>query len=466
MKATMEQLEHSRVKLTITVEAAEFEAAMQKAYLSTRGRIAVPGFRKGKAPRRIIEQTYGEGVFYEDAFETVYRDTYPKAAEEYALETVEDPQLDVEQIESGSDLIYTAEVTVRPEVTLGQYKGIEVTKPAYPVDDEAINAEIEQARERVATWADVDGAAEMGHNVIIDYAGTVDGVAFQGGTAEMQSLQLGSGRFIPGFEEGVVGMAIDEERDVPVTFPTEYHAEELAGKEAIFHVKLHQVQKKELPALDDELAKDVSEHETLDAYRADIRQRLEQQAEQRADAEYENALIDAIAANATVEIPDVMIEHQIDDSLREMSYRLAMQGMRLEQFLTYTGQTIEALRDQYRPESERRVRAGLALEAIRKAEGIDFDAAADDALLDKELADIAQARSKSVEEVRAGLSDNERQYIVDRIVTQKVIDLVRNQAVALAPEAEAKPAAKPKKSTKKAKQTEVTAEEAVPSKEE
>lgn len=425
MTISVEKLSSNKVKISFDIEAEKFEEAMQKSYLKNRGRVNVPGFRKGKAPRKLIENMYGEGVFYDDAFEALFPEAYDKAVEENALEPVDRPNVDIQQIGSGKNLQFTAEVFVRPDVTLGEYKGLKVERHEHPVTDEQVDAQVEQARQRAAREISVEDRAVQDDDIVnLDYAGTVDGVAFEGGTAKGQRLTIGSGQFIPGFEEQMVGMQIGEEKDLSVKFPEEYHAKELAGKDAVFHVKVNSIAVRELPALDDDFAKDVSEFDTLDAYKQDIRAKLEAESKEHCDAEFENALVDAAVANATLDVPGAMIERQIDGMLRDFQMRLAYQGMRLEDFMKYTGQGIEELRTQYREQADKRVRAELVLQAIKKAEGIE----ATDEEVEAEIAKFAEEGKKTVEEFKASLKPEDIDYLKDSIGIRKTVDMLKAAA--------------------------------------
>ncbi|MGI6316988.1 MAG: trigger factor [Christensenellales bacterium] len=424
MSYTVEKTDTNQVKLTITVPAEEFSAAMQSAYIKLRGRIHINGFRPGKAPRAVIERQYGEEIFYEDAVDALMPKAYDAAVEESGIYPVDQPRVDFTQIGSGKDFIFTCDVTVKPEVTLGLYKGLEVVKPAHVVTDADVDAEIERSRQRLARWNVAERPVETGDQIRLDYAGTVDGVPFEGGTAENQTLEIGSGRFIPGFEEQLVGAAAGEEKDVEVTFPEEYHAPELAGKAAVFHCKILEVKAKSLPELDDEFAKDVSEFETLEEYKADIRATQEKQASQRNENELETVLVEAAVANARMEIPDCMVEHQIDNMLREMQYQMSYQGLKLEDYLKYTGTTMEQLREQNKEEALRRVKAQLVLEAIQKTEGLE----ASEEELERELAEIA-TEARPVEKIREEMAPADKDYFNGRILLKKTLALLKDTAV-------------------------------------
>ena len=425
MTSTIEKGEKNQVKLTITVDAETFEKALQAAYLKNRGRIAVPGFRKGKAPRRVIEQYYGPQVFYSDAIDAVYYEAYEAAVKEHDVEPVDAPSVDIVSIDDNG-FVFTAEVDVKPEVTLGQYKGIEVTRTTYTVPDAMVEADIQATREHQARLVEVEREAAMGDTVTMDYAGTVDGVAFDGGTAQDQNLELGSGRFIPGFEEQLVGMKAGEEKDINVTFPSEYHAEDLAGKDAVFHVALKQVQEKQLPELDDEFVKDVSEDcDTLEQYRAAVRERMSKEAAQRSDTEFDNDLLTKVVENAQVDIPNSMIERQIDALVRDMERSLSYQGLSMELFIQYTGSTMDQIRDRYRAEAERRVKSQLVMEAVVAAENI----AVDEEEIEAQIRELAESTKQDIEELRGKIDEQQRAYIGEDIAMRKAFDLLRAEAV-------------------------------------
>lgn len=394
---------------------------MQKAYLKNRGKINVPGFRRGKAPRKLIETMYGESVFYDDAFQLIFPDLYDEAVKENNLQVVDQPEVDVQEIGEGKDLVFSCEVFVRPDVTLGDYKGLTVNVTKQTVTDADVDARIEQDRKKVARQIDVEGALENGDTVKLNYMGTVDGVAFEGGTAENQTLTLGSGQFIPGFEEQMVGMNIGEEKDLNVTFPEKYHSEELAGKNAVFHVKVLSATRTELPKLDDDFAADASEYNTFAEYKDSIVKELNDRAAKNNEIAVENALVEKAVENASMDIPQAMINEQTNYLLREMQMRMAYQGLKMEDYLKYTGQTIEQLADMYKGEAEHRVKVELTLEAIRKAEGIeptDEDVA-------KQIAEQAERMGQSVEDFEKTLTDEQRGYLRDTAAIQKVVDLMK-----------------------------------------
>lgn len=424
--ATMEKLEGSKVKLTIEVAADEFEKAVQQAYLKTRKNYSVPGFRKGHAPRKVIENAYGWLVFFDDAFDIVYPEAYEAAVKEHGITPVDRPDVSILSCEQGAPVVFAAEVAVKPEVVLGAYKGIEVEKHEYNVTDEMVEAEIDKEREKIASTTEVTGRpVANGDKVNLDYSGSVDGVKFEGGTAENQELTIGSGMFIPGFEEQMVGMNPGEEKDITVTFPEQYHSEELAGKEAVFHVKVNAIEETILPEADDEFAKDVSEFDTIEELRADKRKKLEEAEAQHAKNLRENELITKACENAAVEIPEAMIERQMDHILNDIRYRLSMQGISLEDYCKYTGTSIEDMRKEMRGDAEKRVKSQLVLEAISKAEAI--EAAAEE--IEEKLNEYAAQFGDKAETFKAGLTDEDKLYFADQIVLDKTIALLNENAV-------------------------------------
>ena len=433
MSTTVEKIASNKVKLSFDIDSAKFDEAMGKAYLKVRNQVTIPGFRKGKAPRKMIENMYGEGVFYDEAFELIFDEVYGPAVDENKIEVVDRPEIEIQEIGAGKNLKFTCEVFVKPDVTLGEYKGVSVKKETTVVTDVEVDARVEEERNKQATEIQVeDRAVAEGDTVNLDYAGTVDGVAFAGGTAQDQTLKIGSGSFIPGFEEQMIGMNIGEEKDLQVTFPEKYHAEELAGKAAVFHVKVNSITETQLPALDDDFAKDISEFDTLEEYKADIRAKLEAQAAERDNNNFTNAVIEKVLENATVEIPEAMIERQIDSMMRDFEYRLRAQGLKLADFMKYTGQDEKAFRANYRDQAEKSVKAHLVLEAIENAEA--FEATEEE--IDEQIAKFAPQTGKSVDELKATFSEADREYFKADAIRDKAIKFLVDNAVAEA-EAEA-----------------------------
>ena len=427
MSTTVEKISSNKVKLSFDIDAAKFDEAMGKAYIKVRGQVAIPGFRKGHAPRKMIENMYGEGVFYDEAFELIFDEVYGPAIDENKLEVVDRPQVDIQQIGAGKNLQFTCEVFVKPDVTLGEYKGVEVKREHTLVTEDEVNAEIEKERNKQAAEVAVDDRpVAEGDTVNLDYSGSVDGVKFAGGTAENQTLKIGSHTFIPGFEEQMVGMNIGEEKDLNVTFPTEYHAKELAGKEAVFHVKVNGITETQLPALDDDFAKDISEFDTLDAYKADVRAKLEAQAAERDNNVFTNAVIGKVMENATVEIPEAMIERQIDSMIRNFEARLAQQGLKLADFMKYTGQDEKSFRGQYRDQAEKSVRANLVLEAIENVEK--FEVAEEE--IDAEIEKFAKQIGQNVEDLKKNLTEGDREYFKADVIRDKAVKFLCDNAKA------------------------------------
>lgn len=427
MSTTVEKIASNKVKMSFDIDSAKFDEAMGKAYLKVRTQVTIPGFRKGKAPRKMIENMYGEGVFYDEAFELIFDEVYGPAVDEHKVEVVDRPEIEIQEIGAGKNLKFTCEVFVKPDVTLGEYKGVAVKKENTLVTDADVDAKVEEERGKQATEVQVeDRAVAEGDTVNLDYAGSVDGVAFEGGTAQDQTLKIGSHTFIPGFEEQMVGMNIGEEKDLQVTFPEQYHAQELAGKAAVFHVKVNAITETQLPALDDEFAKDISEFDTLDEYKADIRAKLEAQAAERDQNNFTNAVIEKVLENATVEIPDAMVERQIDSMMRDFEYRLMGNGLKLEDFIKYTGSDIKTFRENYREQAAKSVKAHLVLEAIEKAEAID----ATEEQIDKQLAAFAEQTGKTVEEFKKSLSESDMTYFKADAIRDNCVKFLTDSAKA------------------------------------
>lgn len=426
MSLQVEKLEKNMVKLTIEASAEEFEAAIEKAYLKNRSKLAIQGFRKGKAPRKIIEKMYGVGFFYEDAANFVIPDAYEKAAEESKLDIVAQPEIDVVQIESGKPFIFTATVAVKPEVTLGDYKGISVEKANVEVTEEEINAELDKAREQNSRTINVeDRPAKDGDQTVIDFEGFVDGVPFEGGKGEDYPLTLGSHSFIDTFEEQLVGKNIGEEVEVNVTFPTEYHAENLAGKPAMFKVTIKEIKEKELPTLDDDFAKDVSEFDTLDEYKEDVKSTILEKKEKEAKSAKEDAVIAKIIENATMDIPNPMVDTQVRQMADEFAQRIQAQGLSVEQYFQFTGMDSKAFIESLRPQAVKRIESRLVLEAIVKAENI----VATEVEFEKEIEEMASMYQMEVAKLKDLLGEREKEQIMMDMAVQKAVDFVVDAAV-------------------------------------
>lgn len=425
MAVKTEQVEKNLVKVVFEVSADEFEAAIKKVYAKNAKKYSVPGFRKGKVPRAVIEKYYTEAVFYDDAINLVLPEAYEAAIKEAGLEPVARPELDVEEIKSGEPVVFTALVTTKPEVTLGEYKGIKIDKIEHNVTDEDVDKEVESVQKRNARLVPVeDRAAENGDIAVIDFEGFTDGVAFAGGKGENYELELGSGSFIPGFEDQLVGKNAGEDVEVNVTFPTEYHSDELAGKDAMFKVKIHELKKKDLPELDDDFASEVSEFETLDEYKKSIRERLLKDAENKTKTETENAIIAKATENATVDIPKAMVDAQIDSMVQDFAQRLQYQGMSLEMYMQYTGSTPDAFRESFREQAEKQTKTMLVLEAIYKTENVDVT---DEEVNDK-IAEMAKMYNMELDKLSELISDAEKESIRDDVKMSKTVDLLVNNA--------------------------------------
>ena len=427
MSLKVENLEKNMIKLTIEVEASELEKAIDKAYQKQKNQINIPGFRKGKAPRKMIEKMYGAGVFYEDAANALIPESYSKALDEYeGTEIVSSPTIDIVQIESGKPFIFTAEVAVKPEVTLGQYKGVEIDKVEVTVSAEEVDAEIKREQEANAREIAVeDRAVKDGDMTVIDFEGFVDGEAFAGGKGEDYPLTIGSGAFIPGFEEQLVGAEIGKEVEVKVTFPADYHAAELAGKEAVFKCTVKEIKEKELPELDDEFASEVSEFDTMEEYKASVEKKLADKKAVEVKNAKENAVVDAIVANAAMDIPKAMIETQQRQMVDEFAQRLQMQGLSLEQYFQFTGMTASAMMDQVKPQAESRIKSSLVLEAIVAAEGI--EATAED--FAAEVAKMAEQYKMEVTAIEEMLGEGGKKQIMGDLAIAKAVDFVVANAV-------------------------------------
>ena len=434
MKATFISREKNDVKFTIEFTAEEFENAQIKAFQQNKDKFQIDGFRKGKAPRTIIERHYGEGVFFEDAIDELFRENYGKALAELELEVIDSPRAEFGKIAKGEGFTATITVACYPIVDVKDYKGVEIEKVTEEVKDEDVDKEIEALRKRNARMVAVERPAKEGDTLLLDYSGFVGDEQFEGGTAERQELKLGSGMFIPGFEEQLEGVAPGEKKDVTVTFPEDYHAENLAGKEAVFHCLVHEVKEEQLPEADDEFAKDVSEFDTLEEYKADIAKKLKEQNDRRAQNEYENALMDKICEEAQADIPDSMVERQIDYHLRDMEMRMSYQGLKMSDYLAYTGMTVAQLREMYRGDALKTVKQQLVLEAIKKAENIE----ADQEGIDKEIARYAEMFKKDAEEYKKEIKPDELEYIKETVTVNNIIEFIKQNNKPAAKRAPAK----------------------------
>lgn len=426
MSLQVEKLEKNMVKLTIETSAEEFETALEKAYLKNRGKINLQGFRKGKAPRAMIEKMYGASIFYEDAANLIMPEAYEKAALESGLDIVSRPEIDVVQVEKGMPFIFTAEVAVKPEVTLGDYKGLEVEKTDVEVTEEEILAELDKVREQNSRTISVtDRAVVDGDITTIDFEGFADGVPFEGGKGTDYELTIGSHSFIDTFEEQLIGKNIGEEVEVNVTFPAEYHAPDLAGKPALFKVTVKDIKSKELPELDDEFAKDVSEFDTLDEYKADIKSTILERKTKEAVRVKEDKLVDKVIENATMEIPEAMIDTQVRQMADEFAQRLQMQGLSVEQYFQFTGMDGNKMIEQMKPQAVKRIQSRLVLEAIVKAENITVS----DEAFDKEVEQMAASYKMELDKLKELISEKEKEQIVMDIAVQKAVDFVVETAV-------------------------------------
>lgn len=426
MSVQVEKLEHNMAKLTIEVEAAEFDAACKRAYNKKKGTFNLPGFRKGKVPMNVIEKTYGAGIFYEDAANDIMPKAYADALEETGLDVVSRPEVDVTKIGKGETFVFTAEVAVKPEVTLGQYKGLEVTKDKVEVTDEEVEAELKKAQMQNARELTIeDRPVKDGDVITLNYAGTIDGVPFDGGTAESQKLEIGSHSFIDTFEDQLVGLNIGDEKDVEVTFPEEYHAPELAGKPASFHVKVLGITEKQLPELDDDFAQDTTEFDSMDEYKADIRAKLLASKEEQAKNAMENALVEKAIEGAQMDIPEAMVESQVEQMVQEFKQRVTYQGISFEQYLQFTGQNPDTFEESMKPEAMKRIQSSLVLSAIVAAESIE----ASDEDLDKEFERMASMYQMDKEQIASFMGDAEKENMKKDIAVQKAVEFIAEQAV-------------------------------------
>lgn len=426
MSLQVEKLEHNMAKLTIEVAAEDVEKALQAAYLKQRAQISIPGFRKGKVPRQMIEKMYGPEVFYDEAANRMVSDAYANAYDECELEITSQPEIDVVQMEKGKPFIFTAEVAVRPEVTLGEYKGLKVDKTSIEVTAEEVDKEIETERERNARTIEVtDRAVEDKDMVTLDFEGFVDGEAFEGGKGTDYPLTIGSGAFIPGFEEQLVGAEIDKELDVNVTFPADYQAADLAGKDAVFKCTVHAIKSKELPELDDEFASEVSECDTLEEYKVEVENKIKERKEAEAKQKKEDQAVDKAIENAQMEIPEPMLDLQVRQMADDFARRMQQQGLSMEQYFQFTGMTSERMMADLRPQAEKRIKTRLVLEEIVKAENIEVS----DERLDEELKKMAEAYQMELDKLKEFMGDGEKEQIRKDIAVQEAVTLLADSAV-------------------------------------
>ena len=426
MSLQVEKMEKNMAKLTIEVSAEEFDKAVKTAYNKQKNSIQVQGFRKGKVPQQMVEKMYGAEIFFEEATNIIIPEAYGKAYDECELEIVSQPTIDVVQIGKGQAFIFTAEVAVKPEVTLGQYKEIEVDKISTRVTAKEIDEELEKEQAKNARIIAVeDRAAADKDEIIMDFEGFVDGVAFDGGKGENYPLTIGSGSFIPGFEEQLIGVELEKEVEVKVTFPEEYHAEELKGKEAVFKCTVHEIKAKELPDLDDEFAAEVSEFDTLEEYKADIKTKIKERKQTEGERAQEDILVETVVANATMEIPDAMVDTQTKQMMNDFAQRMQQQGLTMEQYMQYTGMTAEKMLEEMKPQAVKRIETRLVLEAIAKAEAIEIS----DEKLDEELVKMAEAYKMEVDQLKEYMGDAEKKQMKDDMAVQEAVTFIKNAAV-------------------------------------
>ena len=438
MSYTVEKLEKSQVKFVFDVDAETFGKAVDEAYAKTKHKYAIAGFRKGHVPKKVIEGIYGKEVFFEDAMDIVIPEAYSEAlGKEKDVDVVAQPELTSFDFKEDGGATFTLIVTVKPDVKLGKYKGLSIEKKVEKVTAKQVDAAVEEAREKQARIVEKDDASQNGDIVNIDFAGSVDGVKFDGGSAESYDLELGSSSFIPGFEEQLVGVKAGEKKDVKVTFPEDYHADELKGKEAVFECTVNAVKKKELPALDDEFVKEISEFDTLAEYKADVKNKLMKDAEVRADREFEDALVQAVVDNAEVEVPEAMIMQEAEDMVNEFEYRLSYQGIKLDDYLKYVNITKEQLLDEYKEQATKSVKVRLVMEAVVKAEELKFE----DKELDEKIADMAARSGQDVETFKKGLGKEHFEYLANQVLSDKLMSLLKAENAGTAKKASAKKAA-------------------------
>ena len=426
MSLQVEKLENNMAKLTIEVPANDLEKALQSAYMKQKNKIAMPGFRKGKVPRQMIEKMYGPEIFYDDAANALIPKAYSEAYDECDLEIVSRPEINIVQIEKGKSFIFTADVATKPEVKLGEYKGLEVDKVSTRVTQKEVDAKIQEEAEKNAREVVVtDRPVADGDEVILDFEGFVDGEAFEGGKGENYPLTIGSGSFIPGFEEQLVGAEAEKEVEVKVTFPEDYHAEDLKGKEAVFKCTVHEIKAKELPELDDEFASEVSEFDTLDELKTDIKAKIKEQKVNDGKRAQEDAAVDAIIESAKMDLPEAMVDTQARQMLDEFAQRMQQQGLTLDQYMQFTGMTADKMMDELRPQAEKRIKTRLVLEAIAKAENIEIT----DEKLDEEIAKMAEAYQMEADKLKSFMGDKEKEQMKQDMAVQEAITFVVDNAV-------------------------------------
>lgn len=425
MSLQVEKLEHNMAKLTIEVPAEDVEKALQAAYLKQRKQMNLPGFRKGKVPRQMIEKMYGPEVFYDEAANQMIPAAYSKAYDECELEISSQPKVDVVQLEKGKDFIFTAEVAVKPEVTLGEYKGLKVDKVSTRVTAKEIDEEIEKELERNARTVEVtDRAVQDKDQVVMDFEGFVDGAAFEGGKGDDYPLTIGSGAFIPGFEEKLIGAELEKEVEVHVTFPEEYQSAELAGKDAMFKCTVHEIKAKELPELDDEFAAEVSECETLEDYKAEVKKNIKERKEREGKENKENQIVDLVIENAQMDIPEAMIEMQVRQMADDFARRIQQQGLSVEQYFQFTGMSQEKMNEELKPQAEKRIKTRLVLEAIVKAENIEVS----DERFDEELQKMADSYKMELDKIKEFMGENEKKQMKEDIAVQEAVTLITEAA--------------------------------------
>lgn len=426
MSLQVEKLEKNMAKLTIEVPASELEKALQSAYMKQKNKISLPGFRKGKVPRQMIEKMYGAEIFYDDAANALIPKAYADAYDECELDIVSRPEIDVVQIEKGKDFIFTATVATKPEVTLGEYKGLEVDKVSTRVTQKEVDAKIQEEAEKNARTITVeDRAVQDGDEVVLDFEGFVDGVAFEGGKGENYPLTIGSGSFIPGFEEQLVGAEAEKEVEVKVTFPEDYHAEDLKGKEAVFKCTVHEIKAKELPEIDDEFSAEVSEFDTLEEYKADVKAKIKEQKAAEGKAKQEDQVVEQAVKNATYELPEAMVETQAEQMANDFAQRMQSQGLTMEQYFQFTGTTAEQMMEDLKPQAVKRIETRLVLEAIAKAENIEIS----DEKLDEEIGKMAEAYKMEADKLKEFMGENEKKQMKEDMAVQEAITFLVDNAV-------------------------------------